>query len=294
MLGNSLFSKRKFNNDAISASFNGSIVISENASMCLKAVTTTADITISKGVVETPKVYTKTYLYNTKYEDNLIDLTMFTPKDAGNKTFFITDKTYTGIDTVSSAVIDGNNLKFTVDKMDEFEDNISTKISIKISSDNYSDYIQEIVIKRISCEHPENKIELKHNKLPECETAGEDSRVCSNCGEIVEAGIVVPALGHDYHDGICTREGCGVVSFELEGGREAAEKFMKSLKLAAIETHVADARTCCLNPATSTHRQMNDEQLEAAGIPAGLIRISCGLEDKADLIADLSQALDAI
>ena len=189
--------------------------ISENASMCLKAVSTTADITISKGEVETLDVYTKTYLYNTKYEDNLIDLTMFTPKDAGNKTFVITGKTHTGKETVSSAVIDGNNLKFTVDKMDEFEDNISTKISIKISSDNYSDYIQEIVIKRISCEHPENKIELKHNKLPECETAGEDSRVCSNCGEIVEAGIVVPALGHDYHDGICTREGCGVVSFEL-------------------------------------------------------------------------------
>ena len=88
--------------------------------------------------------------------------------------------------------------------------------------------------------------------------------------------------------------GCGVVSFELAGGRPAAEAFMKELKLAAIETHVADVRTCCLNPATSTHRQMNDEQLKAAGVPAGLVRISCGLEDKADLIADLSQALDAI
>ena len=85
--------------------------------------------------------------------------------------------------------------------------------------------------------------------------------------------------------------GCGVVSFELEGGRTAAEAFMKELKLAAIETHVADARTCCLNPATSTHRQMTDEQLEAAGIPAGLVRMSCGLEDKEDLIADLKQAL---
>ena len=88
--------------------------------------------------------------------------------------------------------------------------------------------------------------------------------------------------------------GCGVVSFEIKGGREAAEKFMKNLKLAAIETHVADARTCCLNPATSTHRQMNDEQLKAAGVPAGLMRISCGLEDKNDLIADLKQALEAI
>ena len=85
--------------------------------------------------------------------------------------------------------------------------------------------------------------------------------------------------------------GCGVVSFELKGGRAAAETFMKHLKLAAIETHVADARTCCLNPATSTHRQMTDEQLEAAGVPAGLVRISCGLEDKKDLIADLEQAL---
>ena len=88
--------------------------------------------------------------------------------------------------------------------------------------------------------------------------------------------------------------GCGVVSFELEGGRAAAETFMKHLKLAAIETHVADARTCCLNPATSTHRQMTDEQLKEAGVPAELIRISLGLEDKEDLIADISNALDAI
>ena len=85
---------------------------------------------------------------------------------------------------------------------------------------------------------------------------------------------------------------CGVVSFELEGGRSAAEKFMSRLKVAAIETHVADARTCCLNPATSTHRQMTDKQLEEAGIPAGLIRISCGLESKEDLVEDLAQALN--
>lgn len=88
--------------------------------------------------------------------------------------------------------------------------------------------------------------------------------------------------------------GCGVVSFGLKGGREAASAFMKALKLGAIETHVADARTCCLNPATSTHRQMNDEQLKEAGVPAELIRISLGLEDKEDLIADISNALDAI
>ncbi len=86
--------------------------------------------------------------------------------------------------------------------------------------------------------------------------------------------------------------GCGVVSFEIRGGRKAAEAFMKKLKLCAIETHVADARTCVLNPATSTHRQMNDEQLKAAGVPAGMVRMSCGLEDKEDLIEDLRQALE--
>ena len=85
---------------------------------------------------------------------------------------------------------------------------------------------------------------------------------------------------------------CGVVSFELYGGREAAGRFMNSLKLAAIETHVADARTCCLNPATTTHRQMTDEQLQQAGVPAGLVRMSCGLENAEDLIADIAQALD--
>ena len=88
--------------------------------------------------------------------------------------------------------------------------------------------------------------------------------------------------------------GCGVVSFGLKGGRTAASTFMQNLHLGAIETHVADARTCCLNPATSTHRQMTDEQLIEAGVPAELIRISLGLEDKEDLIADISNALDAI
>ena len=112
------------------------------------------------------------------------------------------------------------------------------------------------------------------------------------------AYVNYPGLESDkYHE--CAMKympkgGCGVVSFELKGGRKAAETFMKHLKLAAIETHVADARTCCLNPATSTHRQMNDEQLAAAGVPAGLVRISCGLEDKEDLIADLAQALAQI
>ena len=84
---------------------------------------------------------------------------------------------------------------------------------------------------------------------------------------------------------------CGVVSFGVKGGRKAAETFMKGLKLAAIETHVADARTCCLHPASATHRQMNDEELIAAGITPDLVRFSCGIEDADDLIADIEQAL---
>ena len=87
---------------------------------------------------------------------------------------------------------------------------------------------------------------------------------------------------------------CGVVSFGVKGGRAAAEKLMKALKLVAIETHVADARSCCLHPANATHRQMNEEELIAAGVPGDLIRLSCGLENYQDLIDDLQQALDTI
>ncbi len=87
---------------------------------------------------------------------------------------------------------------------------------------------------------------------------------------------------------------CGVVSFGFKGGRAAAETFMKHLKLAAIETHVADARTCTLHPASATHRQMNDEELAAAGITPDLVRFSCGIEDAADLIADIQQALEQV
>ena len=84
---------------------------------------------------------------------------------------------------------------------------------------------------------------------------------------------------------------CGVVSFGVKGGRQAAETFMKHLKLGTIATHVADARTCCLHPASSTHRQMNDAELAAAGVGADLVRLSVGLESREDLIADLEQAL---
>jgi O-acetylhomoserine (thiol)-lyase len=84
---------------------------------------------------------------------------------------------------------------------------------------------------------------------------------------------------------------CGVVSFGVKGGREAAEKFMSELKLAIIATHVADAHTCVLHPASSTHRQLSDQELMECGVPGDMVRLSCGIEDKRDIIADLDQAL---
>lgn len=112
------------------------------------------------------------------------------------------------------------------------------------------------------------------------------------------AWVIYPGLEGDKYYNIAQKYmpngTCGVVSFGVKGGREKAEEFMKNLKIAAIETHVADARSCCLHPASTTHRQMNDEELKAAGVSADLVRFSCGIENSEDLIADIRQALDAI
>ena len=109
--------------------------------------------------------------------------------------------------------------------------------------------------------------------------------------------VSYPGLKTDKYHTLAEKylpDGCsGVVSFEIKGGREAAEKFMTKLKLIAIETHVADAKSCCLCPSITTHRQLTDEQLAKAGVPEGLIRISCGIEDTEDLVEDIKQALEA-
>ena len=112
------------------------------------------------------------------------------------------------------------------------------------------------------------------------------------------AWVTYPSLeGDKYYDlaqKYMPKGTCGVVSFGVKGGREMAEKFMGNLKIAAIETHVADARTCCLHPASATHRQMNEQELVAAGISGDLVRLSCGIENAEDLIEDIKQALDAL
>ncbi len=125
------------------------------------------------------------------------------------------------------------------------------------------------------------------NGLAVAEFLSQDSRIDS---------VTYPGLpgdkGYELAQKYLPGGSCGVVSFRIKGGRKAAEAFMKELKIAAIETHVADARSCCLHPASATHRQMSDQELVAAGVYPDLIRFSCGLEDAEDLIADIAQALD--
>ena len=131
-------------------------------------------------------------------------------------------------------------------------------------------------------------------------------RHCLNAQKVAEyleqnekiAWVNSPGLpGNQYYDlaaKYMPNGTCGVVSFGVKGGRAAAEKFMKALRLIAIETHVADARSCCLHPASATHRQMNEEELIAAGVPGDLVRLSCGIEHYADLIADIEAALNTL
>ena len=127
-----------------------------------------------------------------------------------------------------------------------------------------------------------------------CENALKVAKALENDSRI--ARVIYPGLEGDKYYAAAQKYmpngTTGVVSFCLKGGRKAAETFMKNLRLAAIETHVADARTCCLHPASSTHRQMTEEELTAAGVPGDLVRFSCGLESADDLIADIKQALD--
>lgn len=132
------------------------------------------------------------------------------------------------------------------------------------------------------------------------------ARHCSNARKIAEfleknpkiSWVNYPDLpGNKYHERAkkyLPNGSSGVISFGVKGGRKNAEKFMAGLKLGMIATHVADARTCCLHPASSTHRQMSEEELAAAGVPSDLVRLSVGLENVDDLISDISGALEAV
>ena len=138
-------------------------------------------------------------------------------------------------------------------------------------------------------------LESLHVRMPRhCENGMAVAKFLQGSDKV--SGVRYPSLpGDPYHElaeKYLPNGSCGVVSFELAGGRKAAERFMAALKIAAIETHVADARTCCLHPASSTHRQMTDDELVAAGISPAMVRMSCGLEGTDDLVADIAQALE--
>jgi len=140
-------------------------------------------------------------------------------------------------------------------------------------------------------------LESLHVRMPRhCENALAVAKFLEAHDKI--AWVNYPGLpGNKYYDiarKYMPNGTCGVVSFGVKGGRKAAEAFMKELNIAAIETHVADARTCCLHPASATHRQMNDEELIAAGVSGDLVRLSCGLESAEDLIEDIAQALEKV
>lgn len=137
-------------------------------------------------------------------------------------------------------------------------------------------------------------LESLHVRVPQhCKNARAVAEFLSSSDKV--ASVRYPDLpGDSYHklaEKYLPNGSCGVVSFEVAGGREAAERFMAGLRVFAIETHVADARSCCLHPASSTHRQMTNEELVAAGISPAMVRMSCGIEGTDDLVADVEQAL---
>ena len=140
-------------------------------------------------------------------------------------------------------------------------------------------------------------LESLHVRMPQhCQSARALAELLAESDKIL--AVSYPDLSgdesHELAQKYLPQGSCGVVSLEVAGGRAAAERFLAALRVFAIETHVADARSCCLHPASSTHRQMSDDELAAAGISPATVRMSCGLEGTADLVADVEQALAAI
>lgn len=181
-------------------------------------------VSVDKAPSSAKEKYIQTYYYCNEYLDESIELTPFVPEDATNVTYTVVDETFAENDTVENCVIEDGKLIYNVSKMDTFAAGTSTTISIKVSSENYADFVQLIEIIRADCEHSEDMIMLKHNTMPGCETAGEDIKICTRCGATVEAGIVIDALGHDYVEDICIREECGAVLFDTSKNVEVTIK----------------------------------------------------------------------
>lgn len=210
--------------------------------------------------------------------------------------------------TIGGAIIDSGNFDWT--QNDKFPGLIQPDESyhgLVYADMGKAAYITKATVQLMrdlgSVQSPQNAyllnlgLETLHLRVPRhCENAKKVAEFLKNNDKItwVECAMLPDDKQYALAQKYMPKGTCGVVSFGIKGGREAATVFMDSLKLAAIVTHVADARTCCLHPASTTHRQLTDEQLEECGVSPDLIRFSVGIEDADDIIADIQQALEKI
>lgn len=210
--------------------------------------------------------------------------------------------------TIGGAIIDSGNFEWTQnDKFPGLTQPDESYHGLVYADMGKAAYITKATVQLMrdlgSVQSPQNAyllnlgLETLHLRVPRhCENAKKVAEFLKNNDKItwVECAMLPDDKQYALAQKYMPKGTCGVVSFGIKGGREAATVFMDSLKLAAIVTHVADARTCCLHPASTTHRQLTDEQLEECGVSPDLIRFSVGIEDADDIIADIQQALEKI
>lgn len=210
--------------------------------------------------------------------------------------------------TIGGAIIDSGNFDWTQnDKFPGLTQPDESYHGLVYADMGKAAYITKATVQLMrdlgSVQSPQNAyllnlgLETLHLRVPRhCENAKKVAEFLKNNDKItwVECAMLPDDKQYALAQKYMPNGTCGVVSFGIKGGREAATVFMDSLKLAAIVTHVADARTCCLHPASTTHRQLTDEQLEECGVSPDLIRFSVGIEDADDIIADIQQALEKI
>lgn len=210
--------------------------------------------------------------------------------------------------TIGGAIIDSGNFDWTQnDKFPGLTQPDDSYHGLVYADMGKAAYITKATVQLMrdlgSVQSPQNAfllnlgLETLHLRVPRhCENAKKVAQYLKGNDKItwVECAMLPDDKQYALAQKYMPKGTCGVVSFGIKGGREAATVFMDSLKLAAIVTHVADARTCCLHPASTTHRQLTDEQLEECGVSPDLIRFSVGIEDADDIIADIQQALEKI
>ncbi len=210
--------------------------------------------------------------------------------------------------TIGGAIIDSGNFDWTQnDKFPGLTQPDDSYHGLVYATLGKGAYITKAVVQLMrdlgSVQSPQNAfllnvgLETLHLRVPRhCENALKVAQYLKNNEKItwVKCAMLEDDSQHELAQKYMPNGTCGVVSFGIKGGRKAATVFMDSLKLAAIVTHVADARTCCLHPASTTHRQLNDKQLEECGVSPDLVRFSVGIESADDIIADIQQALDKI